>query len=146
MENVVTDRITRSMSQQEVIESDSSMANIHSSSLDVVPSSLRNEPITVERESSTPKILQEYEVRITAMEEKIALLESRDQTREKSLSVMEGRIATLETTNANLLRMTDDNEQYSRKQNIILDGLHIKKNDTDNPIRNMIIAEIKRLS
>ena len=44
-----------------------------------------------------------------------------------------------------LEKSINQNEQYSRKQNLVIDGLHIKKDDTDVHIRNLVLQEINRL-
>ena len=44
-----------------------------------------------------------------------------------------------------LERRIDDLDQYSKRQNLILDGVHMRKNETPDNIRNAVIAEIERL-
>ena len=44
-----------------------------------------------------------------------------------------------------LLRKIDQNEQYTRKQNLIIDGLQLYKQDSDDHIRDLVIEEIARL-
>ena len=44
-----------------------------------------------------------------------------------------------------LKRVSDDQSQYSRKQNLLLDGFNLKKSDNDRRIRDLVIAEIQRL-
>ena len=82
-------------------------------------------------DDQTASFLEKYEGRIDALEKKVSYLESRERIQRN--------------VNELLLRMIDDNEQYSRKQNIILDGLKVMKNDSDESIRKQIITEINRL-
>ena len=42
-------------------------------------------------------------------------------------------------------RLIDDQNQYSRKTNLIFDGINIKSGDKDSHIRNIVLAEIRRL-
>ena len=44
----------------------------------------------------------------------------------------------------NLERLSDDQAQYSRKINIIMDGLNIRRGDNDNTIREMVLKEFRR--
>ena len=44
-----------------------------------------------------------------------------------------------------LARLLDDQNQYSRKTNLIVDGLNVYKNDKDDRIRRLFLDEIKRL-
>ena len=44
-----------------------------------------------------------------------------------------------------MLRKIDQNEQYSRKQNLIVNGMRIAKQDNDDTIRNKFLDEIERL-
>lgn len=44
-----------------------------------------------------------------------------------------------------LARRIDDNNQYSRKVNLIIDGLDVKRGDSDRQIRKLVIAEIRKL-
>ena len=44
-----------------------------------------------------------------------------------------------------MARQIDDNSQYSRKTNIIIDGLTVKSGDNDDSIRRYVLQEIKKL-
>ena len=44
-----------------------------------------------------------------------------------------------------LLQKVDDTEQYTRRLNLIVSGLPVQKGSSDSDIRQMILAEIKRL-
>ena len=70
----------------------------------------------------------------------------------ESISVLEDKVRNLERESAIakihrlfLEKSINQNEQYSRKQNLVIDGLRIKKDDTDVHIRNLIIKEINNL-
>ena len=44
-----------------------------------------------------------------------------------------------------MLRKIDTNEQYARKQNLIVNGMRVSKDDNDDKIRDMLFEEIERL-
>ena len=45
-----------------------------------------------------------------------------------------------------LLRKIDQNEQYSRKQNLIIDGINLRKEDNDEVIRDAVLEELANLN
>ena len=64
---------------------------------------------------------------------------------EKRLEQVESEQAFSKVMRANLLRMVDVNEQYSRKQNLIILNFRIKKSENDNSIRNRLLNEFAKL-
>lgn len=63
----------------------------------------------------------------------------------KRVDRLEGELESQKLFNRLLMRRVDDVEQYSRKQNLVFDGLNVKKGDGDEKIRGLVLAEIKRL-
>ena len=92
---------------------------------------------------------------MVALTKRIDVLESRDNdlnALQDHIRVLENKIDWLVSAKHIsdlyrdlLLRKIDQNEQYTRKQNLIVSGMKIKKDHGDEDIRNMIIAEFKRL-
>ena len=97
---------------------------------------------------------------LESQDEKIKLLEDNVNLLNASVTAKEGKIRDLQknvdwlssaklvsdSLHVLMLRKIDQNEQYSRKQNLIVDGMRITKYDSDDNIRNMLLDEIKRLN
>ena len=83
--------------------------------------------------------------RISDLEDKVRNLDSANTSFEATITQLRCDLALTNIRLDQLVRKADDNDQYSRKLNIILDGLHISKNDDDNKIRRIVLKEIKRL-
>ena len=72
-------------------------------------------------------------------------LSAKVTTLEQNLQLLSAKQAFLEILQQNHNRMIDDNEQYSRKQNLIIAKFPIKKNDNDDFIRNKVIEEFSKV-
>ena len=97
--------------------------------------------------------LESRDEKISDLERQVAILSTSVSQKNEKLKTLSTNVEWL--TSANLLsdhyrvlmlRKIDQNEQYSRKQNIIVDGMKISRMDSDDNIRNMILAEINRLN
>ena len=83
-------------------------------------------------------------------------LHERDSTIQElqiKLSSLENRVNELETAKVRSdaihqlhARLIDDQNQYSRKTNLIIQGLNVNANDNDKNIRNLVLQEIRRLN
>ena len=97
--------------------------------------------------------LESLETRIEnleSLETRIENLEAKTQI--KNLESLESRIENLEADNKYagirhdlLARLVDDQGQYSRKINLIVDGLRINQGDNDNHIRKVLMKHIENL-
>lgn len=72
--------------------------------------------------------------------------------KDKQIAELQSRVRQLQISQETnvvfrqlLLRRIDDNEQYSRKPNLILDGFNINKTMTDGDIKRLVLNEIRRL-
>ena len=84
---------------------------------------------------------ERLERRIIELEAK---LQCQDDLTARIIS-LEANYLFLKHHNTNLQRMVDDNEQYSRKTNLILNGIRIPKSSNDNEIRAIVIDEIVKM-
>ena len=85
-------------------------------------------------------------------DEKISVLEAKVAGQERIIKEQIQRIEILESKNiiqgiANeyLVRSIDDQNQYLRRQNLIADGLFIRKDATDKDIRDTVINHFKKM-
>ena len=85
------------------------------------------------------------DVRISDLESKVSNLESENISLNKSVNQLTNDLHLVDIRIDQVTRIADDQNQYSRKQNIIIDGLKIKRSDTDKHIRNLVLAQIRRL-
>ena len=85
------------------------------------------------------------DLRITELESKVSDLQSANKTLDESVNNLRFDIALVNIHIEQLKRVSDDNSQYSRKLNLILDGLRISKSDNDKKIRQIVLKEIHRL-
>ena len=102
-----------------------------------------------EVEERLDRDLLERDSVIQELQIKLATLESSKSTKIESI---EKRVAELESEKERSYviqqlhsRLIDDQNQYSRKTNLIIEGMNIKQNDNDKHIRNLVVSEIKRL-
>ena len=74
--------------------------------------------------------IDDLKKRVQCLEAEVNTLKAKDYWREHHIE--------------NLYRLVDGNSQYSRKNNLILDGLFIPKEANDSVIRKLVIAQIRR--
>ena len=98
-------------------------------------------------------MLGDRDNRIASLERKLGSLESEylkigseNMSLRKSINHLSHEMNRTTLYIEQLKRVTDDQNQYSRKQNIIIDGLKIKSSDKDDRIRNLVLAEIRHLN
>ena len=102
-----------------------------------------------ELEQKLDRELTERDDVIANLQQQIATLQAE---KAEEVSSLEKRILNLELEGVYAkihqdlhTRLIDDQNQYSRKVNLILDGLNVNKNDSDEKIRKLVIKEIDRL-
>ena len=79
-----------------------------------------------------------------AQKDQIDDLKKRVQLLEKEVNTLKLKDVWRSHHIENLYRLVDGNSQYSRKNNLIFDGLFIPKGANDSEIRQLVIAEIRR--
>ena len=90
--------------------------------------------------------LEERDTRLSDLETRVANLEAVNKNLTISVVKLQVDVTQAHLLIDRLTRVTDDNMQYSKKQNIIIDGLKISKSDNDAKIRQMVLDEIHRLN
>ena len=85
------------------------------------------------------------EENVSALEEKVSILETQNETLNDTVSQLKVDVTLAHLFIEHLNRVTDDTNQYSKKQNIIIDGLNISKADNNDRIRELVLKEIDRL-
>ena len=102
---------------------------------------------------------EELTKELLVMEEKVSKLENKVLEQDNRLEVVDSHLKELEykvnvlesgkilqgIVNDHLVRCIDDQNQYQRRQNIIIDGLFIPKNSGDKEIRQIVIAHFKKM-
>ena len=63
----------------------------------------------------------------------------------RSLNLLESANVVQKMCNKYLIRSIDDQNQYQRRQNLIIDGLHIPKNANDDIIRDIVIRHFENI-
>ena len=71
------------------------------------------------------------------------MAEIKDLKRDRDIQAARNRC--LESKVRVLERRIDDGEQYSKRQNLILDGIPLKRGETPDSIRDLVLKEIERL-
>ena len=94
---------------------------------------------------SIKRALAQRENRIDELEGKVEKLELENAGLKVSVDNLNSKMTQVSIYIQNLERLTDDNSQYSRKNNLIVDGLKISKGDKDSKIREIFLDEIRRL-
>ena len=82
----------------------------------------------------------------TVLQEKITILESENAILTRSVDKLNIDVSLAHIFIEQLKRVSDDNMQYSKKQNLIIDGLKISRNDNNDKIRELVLSEIRRLN
>lgn len=88
------------------------------------------------------QVLQLIESRVRPLEEKVEHLEN--ELNHLKVCLETERQSSFFKQDL-LHRLIDDNTQYSKKTNLIVDGLNIKDGANDNQIRRLVVNEIKHL-
>ena len=82
---------------------------------------------------------------VTDLCDRVSSLEKKLGEYEYRFEILESKVAFLEHHNRNLRRLLDDQNQYSRRVNLIVDGLKLQKISTDAQIRSLVLQEIQKL-
>ena len=96
--------------------------------------------------------IEELELKVINQEAKINDQEAKINDQEAKINDQDFRIQILESTrnvqskiNEHLARAIDDNNQYSRVQNLLIDGVVVPKDASDNHIRQLVINLFKKM-
>ena len=81
----------------------------------------------------------------TLLKESVNQLKTENASLNKSVDHLKNDISFVKLYIEHLRRVTDDTNQYSKKQNIIIEGLKISKSDSNDKIRELLLKEIRRL-
>ena len=98
-----------------------------------------------EHEHELEAKLVDQEGKINDLEADVKLHQQKLADQERKINILESHRAMQEIANKHLIRAIDDSNQYSRKSNLIIDGLNIKKDTNDRDIRLLVIDVIRKM-
>ena len=89
--------------------------------------------------------IRELEVKVT---EQVTLLNEHGlsiKEQDHKIQILESNTNLQRMFNEYLVRTIDDQNQYQRRQNLIIDGLNIPKNAKDDTIRDIVVKHFKKI-